>query len=112
MPEQAVVSDCTHGVARCNEHMFSSLRCNPRHCDSIDFLNSVASDFGSSFLGLVTLTSTLSPHTVTCLDASVFHYLSDVASWMTAHTPGKNARTRLSEPMPFERTHAFTSSRD
>ena len=47
-----------------------------RHCNSVDFFKSEASDFGKS-----------------CTDASVFHYLSEVASWMTTHTPGKSTQT-------------------
>ena len=72
-----------------NAHMSSSPL-----LDLIDFLKSVASNFkfGRSVLGLVTSTCTLSTHTLTllltrtqwhCLDASLFHYLSDVASWMS-----------------------------
>ena len=38
-------------------------------------------------------TSTRLPRTEACTDASVFHYLSNVASWMTTHTPGKSTWT-------------------
>ena len=66
----------------------------PRHCDLIDFLKSVESDYGGSFLSLVTSGSTWSQRTVNCPDASAFHYLSEVASWMSTVTPGKSTRTR------------------
>ena len=54
--------------------MSSSLWFNPRHYDSVDFLKSVASDFGKSFLSLVTSASTRLQHTVTLTwqDASGF----------------------------------------
>ena len=62
-------------------------------CDSIDFRKSVESNFGRSFLSLMASTSTRLPRTEACTDASVFHYLSNVASWMTTHTPGKSTWT-------------------
>ena len=40
----------------------------------------------------MTSTSTQSPHTKACRDASAFHYLSDVASWMTTHTQETSTR--------------------
>ena len=84
------------------EYMFSSLRLIPRQWQpslwfrrhsEVDILKSAISDFGRSFLSLVTSASTLSPRTEACTDVSVFHYLSDVASWMITHTQGKSART-------------------
>ena len=72
MPEQAVISDCTLVL-------ITAIK------------KSVASDFGRSFLSLVTSTSTRSQHTATCPDASAFHYLSDVASLMTTLSAGKTS---------------------
>ena len=48
--------------AWCNENMSTSLRFNPRHSDSRDFLKSVASDFGRSFLSMGTSTNTVTTH--------------------------------------------------
>ena len=63
-------------------------RRQPRHCNSIDFLKSVASDFGRSFLSLLTSASTRQQHAVTLPRFLCVTLFMDVASWITPLTPG------------------------
>ena len=88
MPEQAVISDC----AWCNECMsISSLRLNPRQRQSSLWFSSMW------FREILPQSGDFDQHTAAahlgmpwCLCVLL---LSDVASWMTTHTPAKSTRT-------------------